>query len=332
MRLAALCYRRQNEGAVDDTELVRLTRDGDLAALARLLNRHRPRLLAIGRDIFGDAEAAAEVAQETALVAVTELDRLREPAYAGAWLAGIARNLCRRRLRSRTTRSGRGSRSTEGGCQRDVIDPAPTPEEIVVRDEVVASVAGAVGLLPSSQRAAVRLFYLDELSYREVAATLGIDVNAVKARLHRARRSLQPLVAALSPHPPSIRPEPMMTTAERIDLRVRDVRRRRVEGDEQQVGRRTTCRHPGIQGRRHGADLGRTVRGHRARAAPDRYVDTTAPDVRHDGQPRLRRPSQLLSAASSGEPGRPVRLSSSEPARAPRRRAGSPRAGSTRPS
>lgn len=56
---------------------------------------------------------------------------------------------------------------------RDVIDPAPTPEEIVVRDEVVASVAGAVGLLPSGQRDAVRLFYLDELSYREVAATLG---------------------------------------------------------------------------------------------------------------------------------------------------------------
>jgi len=220
---------------VDDTELVRLARDGDIAALARLLNRHRPRLLAIGTGILGDAEAAAEVAQETALVAVTELDRLREPAYAGAWLAGIARNLCRRRLRSRTYEEWSWESIHGGRVPRDVIDPAPTPEEIVVRNEVVASVAGAVGLLPSGQRDAVRLFYLDELSYREVATTLDIDVNAVKARLHRARRSLQPLVAALSPHPPTIRPEPMMTAAERIDLRVRDVRRRRVEGDEQQV-------------------------------------------------------------------------------------------------
>ena len=220
---------------MDDAVLVRLARDGDLTALAKLLSRHRPRLLAIGRGILGDREAAAEVAQETALVAVTELDRLRNPECAGAWLAGIARNLCRRRLRPRSYEEWSWDSIHGGRVPRDVIDPAPTPEEIVVRDEVVASVVGAVGLLPSGQRDAVRLFYLDDLSYSEVAATLGIEVNAVKARLHRARRSLRPLVAALSPSPPTTREEPMMTTAESIDLRVRDVRRRRVEEEEQHV-------------------------------------------------------------------------------------------------
>lgn len=220
---------------MDDAVLVRLARDGDLTALAKLLSRHRPRLLAIGRGILGDRDAAAEVAQETALVAVTELDRLRNPAYAGAWLAGIARNLCRRRLRLHSYEEWSWESIHGGRVPRDVIDPSPTPEEIVVRDEVVASVVGAVGRLPSGQRDAVRLFYLDDLSHSEVAAALGIEVNAVKARLHRARRSLRPLVAALSPSPPTTREEPMMTTAESIDLRVRDVRRRRVEEEEQHV-------------------------------------------------------------------------------------------------
>jgi hypothetical protein len=112
--LRATLLRRRDEGAVDDAVLVRLARDGDLTALAKLLSRHRPRLLAIGRGILGDREAAAEVAQETALVAVTELDRLRNPECAGAWLAGIARNLCRRRLRPRSYEEW--TRSTAGAC------------------------------------------------------------------------------------------------------------------------------------------------------------------------------------------------------------------------
>lgn len=79
---------------MDDVTLVRLARSGDLAALARLFERHRPRLLAIGRGVLGDEDAVAEVVQETALVALTQLQQLRDPALVGAWLAGIARNLC----------------------------------------------------------------------------------------------------------------------------------------------------------------------------------------------------------------------------------------------
>ena len=221
---------------MDDTALVGLAREGDLAALARLVRRHRPRLLAIGRGMLGDHDAAEEIAQETALVAVSTLERLRDPAQAGAWLAGIARNRCRRRLRSRAAGGWSWDAVHGGRMLRDPIDPAPTPEEIVVRDEIAARVLGAVDLLPSAQRDAVRLFYLHDLSHSEVAAALGIEANAVKARLHRARRALRPLVAALAPAPPPTPEGPTMTTAtDSVDLHVRDVRRRRVDGEEQHV-------------------------------------------------------------------------------------------------
>lgn len=69
---------------MDDAELVGQAREGDLTALARLLGLHRRRLLAVGTGMLRDRDAAAEIAQETALVALTELHRLRAPELAGA--------------------------------------------------------------------------------------------------------------------------------------------------------------------------------------------------------------------------------------------------------
>ena len=219
---------------MDDAELVGLARRGDLAALARLVERHRPRLTAIGRGMLCDEEAAAEVVQETSLIALTALDRLRDPEQAGAWLAGITRNRCRRRLRSRY-RDWSWDAVLGGRIPRDVVDPAPTPEEIVLRDEIAAGVVDAVDQLPSGQRDAVRLFHLDDLSHREVGHALGIDVNAVKARLHRARHSLRPLVATLSATPPRTRTEPTMTADDHIHVHIRDVRRRHADVQDQHV-------------------------------------------------------------------------------------------------
>jgi DNA-directed RNA polymerase specialized sigma24 family protein len=71
------------------------------AAVAVLVVRHRPGLLAVCRDALGDPELAEDVAQEALVAALGGLDRLRQPDRFGPWLAGIGRNLCRRRLRER---------------------------------------------------------------------------------------------------------------------------------------------------------------------------------------------------------------------------------------
>jgi RNA polymerase sigma factor (sigma-70 family) len=249
---------------VDDASLVRQARAGRPEAFAALFERYATRLQAVAGAMLGDQELARDVVQDTALVALADLHRLRNPDLVGAWLTGITRNLCRRRLRSRLRAEWSWTAMQGGRVPLDPPDPLATPEEAVVRSEAAEAVRRAVADLPDGQRDAVQLFYLDERSHREVGEALGLDVNAVKARLHRARVGLRPRfrpepaiadgrtarthdpVATDRPGQPTVpttanrtpTPEDAMTPTDAptpIDLEIHDVRRRALDGQEQYV-------------------------------------------------------------------------------------------------
>ncbi|HSK23298.1 MAG TPA: bifunctional nuclease domain-containing protein [Egicoccus sp.] len=243
---------------MDDASLVRQARTGQPEAFAALFQRYEAPLHAVAAAMLGDRDVARDVVQDTALVALNGLDRLRNPDLVGAWLSGICRNLCRRRLRSRLRAEWSWTALQGGRVPLHQPDQHATPEEAIVRAEAAEAVRRAVADLPDGQRDAVQLFYLDDHSYREVGEALGLEVNAVKARLHRARRGLRPhfhpqAAAADSPLPtrpsgmrenpgsPPTRtsiPEERMTTTDTttpVELEIADVRRRTIDGQEQYV-------------------------------------------------------------------------------------------------
>src|ERR687886_2987957 len=93
-----------------ERELVARARAGDADAYAALLRRHHaPARRACAR-VLGDPVAAADVAQDAALVGWLQLDRLRDPERFGAWLAGIGRMLALRALRERASARDRLTR------------------------------------------------------------------------------------------------------------------------------------------------------------------------------------------------------------------------------
>jgi RNA polymerase sigma-70 factor, ECF subfamily len=73
----------------------------------------------------------------------------------------------------------------------------PGIEAALIRDELGKAVRRSVMALPSAQREAIVLFEFEELSLAETAVVLGIEPNAVKARLHRRREMLKKSLAAL---------------------------------------------------------------------------------------------------------------------------------------
>lgn len=79
-----------------DAELVAAARTGDKDALAVLVGRHQPIVLALSRRLLGDATLAADALQEATLAALTGLERLHSPDRFGAWYSGIALNVGRR--------------------------------------------------------------------------------------------------------------------------------------------------------------------------------------------------------------------------------------------
>lgn len=210
----------------DDAELVQAARRGEKAAFATLLDRHRAVLIALCRRTLGDASFAEDAAQEAALQAMLSLDRLREPPLFGSWLAGIGLNVCRRWLRYRSRECWSWEALQGGGQIAEPADTGPSPEELAEAADIAGRVRRAVADLPAGQRAVVLLFYLSGLTHAETAAQLGIEIGAVKTRLHKARQTLRRKLWILW------KEEEMATqaTTQPLEVRVLDVRR--VPNDE----------------------------------------------------------------------------------------------------
>ena len=157
--------------------------------MAELLRRHGDTAVALAARVLGSPDLARDAVQEAAVAAMTDLGRLRSPERFGAWFCGITLNVARRWLRQ--------LRPEVTGLSVDLPAAGPGPAEAAEAADTAARVREAIGSLADGQRHAVRLFYLQGLSHREVAAELGISVGAVKARLHQARAALAPKLSPL---------------------------------------------------------------------------------------------------------------------------------------
>ena len=188
---------------------------GGRGALAELLIRHWDTAVLLAARVLGSPELARDAAQEAAVAAMTDLDRLRSPDRFGAWFCGIALNVARRWLRQ--------LRAELPGLPPDQACPSPGPAEMAEAAETSARVRSAIAALPDGQRDAVRLFYLQGLSHNEVAGELGVSVGAVKSRLHQARAALAPQLAQVIDVPRE-KTMPATSAVDWIDASVTEVR------------------------------------------------------------------------------------------------------------
>ncbi len=200
---------------LSESELVCLVRAGQPEAFAVLVHRHRGLVAGMCRRMLGNGPGAEDACQDAILLAFVNLDRLRRPASFVPWLAGIALNSCRRSIRARASGpaaiyDGRFPAAAEG-------DPA----DVVEAAELADLVRKAVARLPQGQRDAVVLFYLTGLTYAEVAQELGVEISAVKARLHKARAALKKKLV----HEPEERKMPMETDSKMVKMAVAEVAR-----------------------------------------------------------------------------------------------------------
>lgn len=209
----------------NDKELVDAARAGDRAAVSLLVERHRPLLLSVCRRMTCDRQAAEDAAQEAVLQALLHLDRLRRPERFGQWLVGIGLNVCRVALRRRSADAWSLEAVSGGRARPEPADEGTGPEEIAEAESVASRVRGAVAALPAGQRAAVLLYYLAGLTYRETAAHLGISSGSLKSRLHKARATMGRQLLSLW------KEEDMTGQEKRVRVRVADVRRRKREDE-----------------------------------------------------------------------------------------------------
>jgi RNA polymerase sigma-70 factor, ECF subfamily len=148
-----------------------------------LFTEHSRRIYAYCLRQLGSREEAEDAVQATYLNACRSLLTGFEPEIAQAWLFKVAQNVCLTKQRS----TWRRRRIERPGDIQEIEDLIPSPhapgDELLGIDEALAS-------LPEQQQRAILLREWQGLSYREVAAEMGITQGAVETLIFRARRSL----------------------------------------------------------------------------------------------------------------------------------------------
>lgn len=182
--------------ARSDEELLAAARAGDDEALEALLARHEQKVFRFGLRMCGNEDDARDVLQETLLAAFKGVRQFRGDAQLSTWLYQVARSFC---TKARRRGAGEPARHEpiEGAAARAVSVPDSGPEDRAHAREMARVLQEALLALPESQREVVLLRDVEGLSAEEASRVVGIEVGALKSRLHRARLAMQERIATL---------------------------------------------------------------------------------------------------------------------------------------
>jgi len=191
------------------------TAAGDAAAFERLVEQHQERLLRLCERMLADVEEARDAAQEVFLKLYRNAGSFRPRGQLFTLLYRIAVNHCLNRLRRRNlVRFLRfGDPGDDDRPPFEAPDQRPGAGESLVARERWVRVRRAIDRLPGNQRAVLILAKFEGLSYREIAAVLGITEGAVESRLFRAMRRLES--AEDTPQETQENERPVVPTAKR---------------------------------------------------------------------------------------------------------------------
>lgn len=172
-----------------DIATIAACQQGDPRAFQRVFELYKDRIYALCRYMTGNLEEAEDLAQDVFVSAFRNIGAFRAEAAFGTWLYRIAANRCTAELR----RKAPPFQSFE--AMADAGNPpaahTPNPEDRLVRKEFSGRVEAAVAALPENLRLLFVLGTLEGMRYRDIAEIAGCSEDAVKMRVHRARKRVR---------------------------------------------------------------------------------------------------------------------------------------------
>lgn len=164
-----------------DATLVKRTLAADVEAHGELVDRYRNAAYGLACHLVGGLEETEDATQEALVRALYRLAHLRVPAKFGPWLRRIVASVCAN-WRTRESRRPRPQRAGD-----DVGAACSDPHQALVAKELARSLEEMIGRLTEPNRLAVIICCIDGLSHQEIGGFLGVNADAVKMRVRRAR-------------------------------------------------------------------------------------------------------------------------------------------------
>lgn len=181
-----------------DADVVLLAQQGRDAAFRELLRRYERPVFSLVFRMVRDRDTAEDLAQESFIKVLNNIDRYRPEFKFSSWLFKIANNVAIDHLRKRTvdTVSLEGSRyaTTTAEAESTAI-PVASKDQSALEEmesrELGGAIERAVAALRPEYRACILLRHVEDRSYEEIAATLDLPLGTVKTYIHRARHELR---------------------------------------------------------------------------------------------------------------------------------------------
>lgn len=179
-----------------DQELIEKARAGDAKAMDTLLARHEQRVYRFGLRMCGNEDDARDVLQETLLAAFKNLSTFRGDSQISTWLYQVARSFC---IKQRRRREGEPAHheAIEATEVKKLASDVSEPDSRTHARQVGQVIQAAMNTLQDDYREALVLRDVEGLSAEEAAGVVGIEVGALKSRLHRARVQLKQSLSAV---------------------------------------------------------------------------------------------------------------------------------------
>ena len=176
----------------DDVQLIHSVLSGNDEAFSILVQRHQKSVHALAWRKIGDFHYAEEITQDTFLQAYKKLSTLKDRNQFAGWLYVIANRLCIDWMRKR-----KPAEQSLGDASVKAIDKLTYERYVLEQRETEATehrreiVKQLLERLPESERTVVTLYYLGEMTAKEIGRFLGVSANTITSRLQRARKRLQ---------------------------------------------------------------------------------------------------------------------------------------------
>lgn len=195
--------------ADEERRLVVAAQRGDVEQFNALVRLYEGRVYNLCYRMLGDADSAADAAQDAFLSAFRNLKGFRGGSFR-SWILRIATNTCYDVLRYRQRRRS-VSLNTEPEDEDDsplqIADQSETPDDFALRRELAAAIQQGLDSLPEDQRAVVILSDIQGLAYDEIAQITNTNLGTVKSRISRGRARLRSALKAMELLPARYRHE-----------------------------------------------------------------------------------------------------------------------------
>lgn len=179
---------------VTDKQLIERVKNGEKAAYDLLVIKYQQRIVNLVSRFVRNQSDALDVTQEAFIKAYRALPNFRGESAFYTWLYRIAVNTAKNHLAVQSRRPSGNNydvseiEQIEGA---DALKEQATPESLLLKDELQATVLKAIEDLPEDLKTAIMLREIEGLSYEEIASVMECPIGTVRSRIFRAREAIE---------------------------------------------------------------------------------------------------------------------------------------------